>query len=187
MSCNGCRALRKGCSQSCILRPCLDWIESPQAQGNATLFVSKFFGRSDLMSFIAAVPEKNRPALFQSLLFEACGRTVNPVNGALGLLTTGNWHVCQLAVTTVLSGGTLRPMGAGILTTQTIESSEAFRSAKKWYNNNQSTKQFDVEKNSMTVSFNSSEESGVFISFDGSDYDAKNLRGEEPKLLNLFA
>ncbi|KAE9457232.1 hypothetical protein C3L33_10861, partial [Rhododendron williamsianum] len=82
MSCNGCRALRKGCSQSCILRPCLDWIESPQAQSNATLFVSKFFGRSDLMSFIGAVPENNRPALFQSLLFEACGRTLNPVNGA---------------------------------------------------------------------------------------------------------
>lgn len=64
MSCNGCRALRRGCSQSCILRPCLDWIDSPQAQVNATLFVSKFFGRSDLMSFIAAVPEKTRPCNF---------------------------------------------------------------------------------------------------------------------------
>jgi hypothetical protein len=48
--------------------------------------------------------------LFQSLLFEACGRTVNPVNGAVGLLWTGNWHVCQAAVETVLRGGTLRPM-----------------------------------------------------------------------------
>lgn len=50
-------------------------------------------------------------ALFQSLLFEACGRTVNPVNGAVGLLWTGNWHVCQAAVETVLRGGTLRPSG----------------------------------------------------------------------------
>lgn len=49
-------------------------------------------------------------ALFQSLLFEACGRTVNPVNGAVGLLWTGNWHVCQAAVETVLRGGTLRPI-----------------------------------------------------------------------------
>lgn len=49
-------------------------------------------------------------ALFQSLLFEACGRTVNPVNGAVGLLWTGNWHVCQAAVETVLRGGTLRPL-----------------------------------------------------------------------------
>lgn len=49
-------------------------------------------------------------ALFQSLLFEACGRTVNPVNGAVGLLWTGNWHVCQTAVETVLRGGTLRPL-----------------------------------------------------------------------------
>lgn len=44
------------------------------------------------------------------MLFEACGRTVNPVNGAVGLLWTGNWHVCQAAVETVLRGGTLRPM-----------------------------------------------------------------------------
>lgn len=49
-------------------------------------------------------------ALFQSLLFEACGRTVNPVNGAVGLLWTGNWHVCQAAVETVLRGGTLNPI-----------------------------------------------------------------------------
>ncbi|XP_022859741.1 LOB domain-containing protein 39-like [Olea europaea var. sylvestris] len=48
--------------------------------------------------------------LFQSLLFEACGRTVNPVNGAVGLLWTGNWHLCQSAVETVLRGGVLRPL-----------------------------------------------------------------------------
>lgn len=46
-------------------------------------------------------------ALFQSLLFEACGRTVNPVHGAVGLLWTGNWHLCQTAVETVLRGGVL--------------------------------------------------------------------------------
>ncbi|KAK7406465.1 hypothetical protein VNO78_08091 [Psophocarpus tetragonolobus] len=110
MSCNGCRVLRKGCSESCILRPCLQWIDTPEAQGHATVFVAKFFGRADLMSFISNVPQAQRPALFQSLLFEACGRTVNPVNGAVGLLWTGNWHVCQAAVETVLRGGTLRPI-----------------------------------------------------------------------------
>lgn len=110
MSCNGCRVLRKGCSESCILRPCLQWIDTPEAQGHATVFVAKFFGRAGLMSFISNVSESQRPALFQSLLFEACGRTVNPVNGAVGLLGTGNWHVCQAAVETVLRGGTLRPI-----------------------------------------------------------------------------
>ncbi|CAH8345044.1 unnamed protein product [Eruca vesicaria subsp. sativa] len=110
MSCNGCRVLRKGCSETCILRPCLQWIESAESQGHATVFVAKFFGRAGLMSFISAVPEPNRPALFQSLLFEACGRTVNPVNGAVGMLWTGNWQVCQAAVETVLRGGTLRPI-----------------------------------------------------------------------------
>ncbi|XP_019225599.1 PREDICTED: LOB domain-containing protein 37-like isoform X2 [Nicotiana attenuata] len=48
--------------------------------------------------------------LFQSLLYEAAGRTVNPVNGVVGLLWTGNWHVCQAAVETVLRGGTLSPI-----------------------------------------------------------------------------
>uniref|UniRef100_A0A0D6R527 LOB domain-containing protein n=1 Tax=Araucaria cunninghamii TaxID=56994 RepID=A0A0D6R527_ARACU len=109
MSCNGCRVLRKGCSDTCILRPCLQWIESPEAQGHATVFVAKFFGRAGLMAFISAVPDNQRPALFQSLLYEACGRTVNPVNGAVGLLWSGNWQICQAAVDTVLKGGTLRP------------------------------------------------------------------------------
>ena len=61
MSCNGCRVLRKGCGEACVLRSCLHWIESPEAQGNATLFLAKFFGRSDLMSFISAVPDHQRP------------------------------------------------------------------------------------------------------------------------------
>ncbi|CAH8329785.1 unnamed protein product [Eruca vesicaria subsp. sativa] len=49
-------------------------------------------------------------ALFKSLLYEACGRTVNPVNGAIGMLWTGNWRICQAAVETVLRGGSLRPV-----------------------------------------------------------------------------
>ncbi|ERM93932.1 LOB domain-containing protein 38 [Amborella trichopoda] len=110
MSCNGCRVLRKGCSEGCMLRSCLQWIDGAEAQGHATVFVAKFFGRAGLMSFISAVPENQRPALFQSLLYEACGRTVNPVNGAVGLLWSGNWHVCQAAVEVVLRGGTLRPL-----------------------------------------------------------------------------
>ncbi|KAK8933821.1 LOB domain-containing protein 39 [Platanthera zijinensis] len=110
MSCNGCRVLRKGCGESCILRPCLQWIDSSEAQGHATVFVAKFFGRAGLMAFISAVPEFHRPALFQSLLFEACGRTINPVSGAVGLLWTRHWHLCQVAVETVLRGGMIGPI-----------------------------------------------------------------------------
>uniref|UniRef100_A0A7N0VK84 LOB domain-containing protein n=1 Tax=Kalanchoe fedtschenkoi TaxID=63787 RepID=A0A7N0VK84_KALFE len=115
MSCNGCRVLRKGCSETCVLRPCLQWIDSPESQGHATVFVAKFFGRAGLMSFISKAPDSQRPALFQSLLYEACGRAVNPVSGAVGLLGTGNWHVCQVAVETVLRGGTLRSVPADLL------------------------------------------------------------------------
>ncbi|KAJ7536217.1 hypothetical protein O6H91_12G060200 [Diphasiastrum complanatum] len=105
MSCNGCRVLRKGCSQKCVLRSCLQWIDGAEAQGHATIFLAKFFGRAGLMSFISAVPEKQRPALFKSLLYEACGRTVNPIYGAVGLLASGNWQVCHAAVEMVLRRG----------------------------------------------------------------------------------
>ncbi|KAI4383441.1 hypothetical protein MLD38_009277 [Melastoma candidum] len=107
MSCNGCRVLRKGCGESCILRPCLGWIDGADAQGHATISVAKFFGRAGLFSFIASVPEPQRPDLFRSLLFEACGRMVSPVHGAVGLLWSGNWRICQEAVETVLRGGTI--------------------------------------------------------------------------------
>ncbi|XP_054785535.1 LOB domain-containing protein 38-like [Prosopis cineraria] len=112
MSCSGCRVLRKGCSDECMLRHCLQGIQNPQAQAHATVFVAKFFGRAGLMSFVSAVPRSQRPYLFQSLLYEAVGRTINPVNGAVGLLWTGNWHLCQLAVETVLLGGALNPLSS---------------------------------------------------------------------------
>ncbi|XP_044509411.1 LOB domain-containing protein 38-like isoform X1 [Mangifera indica] len=124
MSCSGCRILRKGCSENCMLRHCLQWIDGPQAQANATVFVAKFFGRAGLMSFISAVPETQRPALFQSLLYEAVGRTVNTVSGAVGLLLTGNWHVCQTAVETVLCGGELHPL-PDVLTSEFDDVSES--------------------------------------------------------------
>ncbi|CAL9054441.1 unnamed protein product [Musa banksii] len=110
MSCNGCRVLRKGCSRACVLRPCLRWIDTAEAQGHATAFVARFFGRAAFMSLLSAVPDSQRPALFQSLLFEACGRTINPVGGAVGLLCTGNWHLCQAAVNAVLNGDALAPL-----------------------------------------------------------------------------
>ncbi|OMO73922.1 hypothetical protein CCACVL1_17075 [Corchorus capsularis] len=101
MSCNGCRVLRKGCSENCMLRQSLQCIDNPQAQANATVFVAKFFGRAGLMSFLSSVAQPQRPAV---------GRAINPVSGAVGLLWTGNWNVCQSAVQTVLRGGTLQPL-----------------------------------------------------------------------------
>ncbi|KAM3365027.1 hypothetical protein ACQJBY_015031 [Aegilops geniculata] len=49
-------------------------------------------------------------AVFQSLLYEAAGRTINPVSGAVGLLWAGSWHLCEAAVQTVLRGGAIRPL-----------------------------------------------------------------------------
>ncbi|KAH7686215.1 Lateral organ boundaries LOB domain-containing protein [Dioscorea alata] len=104
MSCNGCRVLRKGCSDNCSIRPCLQWIKSPESQANATVFLAKFYGRAGLMNLINAGPEHLRPAIFRSLLYEACGRIVNPIYGSVGLLWSGSWQLCQAAVEAVLKG-----------------------------------------------------------------------------------
>ncbi|GMH27189.1 hypothetical protein Nepgr_029032 [Nepenthes gracilis] len=104
MSCNGCRVLRKGCNENCIIRPCLQWIKSPESQANATVFLAKFYGRAGLMNLINAGPENLRPAIFRSMLYEACGRIVNPIYGSVGLLWSGSWQLCQSAVDAVLRG-----------------------------------------------------------------------------------
>lgn len=61
MSCNGCRVLRKGCSEDCTIRPCLQWIKTPESQAHATLFLAKFYGRAGLVNLINAGPQHLRP------------------------------------------------------------------------------------------------------------------------------
>ncbi|PPD67923.1 hypothetical protein GOBAR_DD35201 [Gossypium barbadense] len=191
MSCNGCRVLRKGCRETCVLRSSLRWIESPEAQGNATLFLAKFFGRSDLLSLISSVPESQRPALFQSLLFEACGRTVNPVNGAVGLLSSGNWHICQAAVDTVLRGGSLRPVSeisAGVWRPSCDESSDRFcgdeslsLTTTKSGNGRRAGRRYEEEKKKAKKMSMYSEESEITTS-ESNEYEGR----QERKILKLF-
>ncbi|XP_078439182.1 LOB domain-containing protein 41-like [Wolffia australiana] len=104
MSCNGCRVLRKGCGEGCVIRPCLQWISDPEAQGRATVFLAKFYGRAGLMNLLSEASHEDSAGVFRSLLYEACGRIVNPVDGVVSLLRSGNWHVCQAAVDAVLKG-----------------------------------------------------------------------------------
>lgn len=96
--------LRKGCSDDCSIRPCLEWIKSPDAQANATVFLAKFYGRAGLINLINAGSQHLRPAIFRSLLYEACGRIVNPIYGSVGLMWSGSWQLCQSAVEAVLKG-----------------------------------------------------------------------------------
>ncbi|XP_039143697.1 LOB domain-containing protein 41-like [Dioscorea cayenensis subsp. rotundata] len=110
-SCNGCRVLRKACNETCAIRPCLHWIKNPESQARATLFLAKFYGRAGLLNLLAAAPENMRPGVFRSLLYEACGRVVNPVHGSAGLLTGGSWQLCHEAVEAVLSGAPIKQLG----------------------------------------------------------------------------
>ncbi|KAJ4820539.1 hypothetical protein LUZ62_033105 [Rhynchospora pubera] len=104
LSCNGCRVLRKGCGDDCIIRPCLSWIRNPESQAHATLFLAKFYGRAGLLNLINAGAPHMRPAIYRSLLYESCGRIINPTFGSVGLLWSGRWHLCQAAVEAVLKG-----------------------------------------------------------------------------------
>lgn len=140
-------------------------------------------------------------ALFQSLLYEACGRTVNPVSGAVGLLSTGNWHACLAAVETVLAGGELRPMyGIGISSLELEEpSSERFRNGS--WRAKKKSKEFSVHGSDDEMMIEAdrkmypawdTENSELSASFGsgGCCYDGVEMNGvvggKEPKLLNLF-
>ncbi|KAB2064888.1 hypothetical protein ES319_A09G051600v1 [Gossypium barbadense] len=118
MSCNGCRVLRKGCTESCTIRPCLQWIPSAQSQANATLFLAKFYGRAGLINLICAGPQNLRPGVFKSLLYEACGRIVDPVHGSVGLMCSGNWHLCEAAVDAVLNGAPIKQVPSELSATK---------------------------------------------------------------------
>ncbi|XP_045798108.1 LOB domain-containing protein 42-like [Trifolium pratense] len=107
LSCNGCRALRKGCSEDCIIKPCLEWISSPEAQGHATLFLAKFYGRTGLLNLLANATNQKAQVVFKSLLYEAAGRLVNPTHGALGLFWIGQWSRCEATVESVLTGSNI--------------------------------------------------------------------------------
>lgn len=120
MSCNGCRVLRKGCSENCSIRPCLQWIKSPESQAHATVFLAKFYGRAGLMNLINSGPDHLRPAIFRSLLYESCGRIVNPIYGSVGLLWSNNWHLCQAAVDAVLNGEPVTQISSDKLSTLDI-------------------------------------------------------------------
>ncbi|OIW06934.1 hypothetical protein TanjilG_18322 [Lupinus angustifolius] len=104
VSCNGCRTLRKACNDDCVFRPCLEWINSPESQANATMFLAKFYGRTAFTNLISAAPEALRPDVFKSLLREACGRLLNPTYGLIGLVWTGSLDQCEAAVEAVLNG-----------------------------------------------------------------------------------
>lgn len=49
-------------------------------------------------------------AIFRSLLYEACGRIINPIYGSVGLMWAGNWERCQEAVEAVLRGSEIMQM-----------------------------------------------------------------------------
>ncbi|KAF3339683.1 LOB domain-containing protein 40-like protein [Carex littledalei] len=114
MSCNGCRVLRKGCDKNCSIRPCLQWIESPESQAHATMFLAKFYGRTGLLNLINSGPDHLRPEIFRSLMYEACGRIVNPVYGSVGLVWSGSWPMVEAAVEAVLNGQPIVPIPSNV-------------------------------------------------------------------------
>ncbi|KAL4201437.1 hypothetical protein AMTRI_Chr02g258700 [Amborella trichopoda] len=54
------------------------------------------------MNLINVGPNHLRPAIFRSLLYEACGSIVNPIYGSVGLLWSDSWQLCQADVLRLL-------------------------------------------------------------------------------------
>ena len=63
MSGNGCMALGRNYGDTCVLRPCLEGINSPQAQVNVVVFVSNYFGANKLIEPLSAIPEAHRTGM----------------------------------------------------------------------------------------------------------------------------
>ncbi|XP_071924515.1 uncharacterized protein [Coffea arabica] len=171
------------------------WAGSPLPKLKPTPLFSSPSSSAAVISCPSSPPSPTPKNL--SLLYEACGRTVNPVSGAVGLLSTGNWPVCEAAVETVLAGGTLRPMnGVGVLSPDSNEASEAFcNSGGLWRvqppffmhgsDGDEMMVEFESDQNmSASASFRSSEASDVWGSFGSCGIEG--VGGKEPKLLNLF-
>lgn len=103
------------------------------------------------------------------------------MNGAVGLMLSGNWHVCHAAVETVLAGGVLRPLPeifAGVLT-PILDDSFA---CKNGYNSDFRLSQkpaFDLSL--IPDSYNST-------ALDSSEMTSNNNNcgGDKKRLLNLF-
>lgn len=75
------------------------------SRGKMNLF---FAGHYHLMGFTDR--SVALAGIFRSLLYEACGRIVNPIYGSVGLLWSGSWHLCQAAVESVLKGAPITPI-----------------------------------------------------------------------------
>lgn len=115
------------------------------------------------------------------------------MNGAVGLLSTGNWHICQAAVETVLAGGALRPAALGVLPPSADDELKGFA----WGNRSNVKPAVDMHGSMGGESrswgggrLNCMEENTASLGSGLSEVSAKLGKGENgkkrPKLLNLF-
>lgn len=76
------------------------------------LFIFKIFfaNSSNLVAILRNLVFTTHAAIFRSLLYEACGRIVNPIYGSVGLMWSGSWHLCHGAVEAVLRGAPVTQM-----------------------------------------------------------------------------
>lgn len=60
------------------------------------------------------------------MLYEACGRIVNPIYGSVGLMWSGSWQLCQDAVEAVLKGAPITQIAADAAEAKDVPPLKAF-------------------------------------------------------------
>lgn len=60
------------------------------------------------------------------MLYEACGRIVNPIYGSVGLMWSGSWQLCQDAVEAVLKGAPITQIAADAADSKDVPPLKAF-------------------------------------------------------------
>ncbi|GAA0162746.1 hypothetical protein Leryth_024887 [Lithospermum erythrorhizon] len=90
--------------------PCLNWMNSSVLQDSAVTILAKFYNPKEVLDILCHTPQHRRAGVLVCLLYEVCGRLLDPENGLEGLFRSGHWEKCYYAVRAILKGETITPL-----------------------------------------------------------------------------
>ncbi|XP_030553768.1 LOB domain-containing protein 11-like [Rhodamnia argentea] len=89
--CAACKALRRRCSESCVLAPYF-----PPSDPAKFAIAHRVFGASNIVKSLLALPESQRDDAVSSMIYEAGTRIRDPVYGCAGAISQLQTQISQL-------------------------------------------------------------------------------------------